>query len=262
MRGLVMCGKHAKVKNQRIWSEICRLDKNAVFIQKIWRGYSVRWWLQLAGPGVLKRSICHNEEELVTLDEKTSTHPFDYFAFEENGNVYWFDIRSIAENSNMSIEPTNPYTREPLSLQTRKRLRHLCIRRYRRQLYNFHDIEKKVSPDEKLMYIWIYICQVITENGFFDMSPLYFTSLNKSQLLIFNYLVLRDLKAWLAEHKTMTSRRGKYVLIVKGLINEYHKVVSDRHYSYLTGRTIISMLEDCPENYPICFMLMSALHRL
>ena len=131
-----MCGKHAKAKNPRVWAEICRLDKNAVLIQKIWRGYSVRWWLELAGPGVLKRSLCHNEEELVTLDEKTSTHPFDYFGFEENGNVYWFDVRSIAENSNMNIEPLNPYTREPLSMNTRKRLRHLCLRRYRKQLYN------------------------------------------------------------------------------------------------------------------------------
>jgi hypothetical protein len=84
---MILCGKHAKVKNLRLWKDVNNLDDKAVIIQKVWRGHSVRDWLRIAGPGVLNRSVCHNDEELVTMDEKKSVNPFDYFAFEEGGKV-------------------------------------------------------------------------------------------------------------------------------------------------------------------------------
>jgi hypothetical protein len=63
LKGMVLCGKHAKSKNLRLWKNVNGLDDKARLIQKIWRGYSIRHWLKIAGPGVLNRAVCHNNEE-------------------------------------------------------------------------------------------------------------------------------------------------------------------------------------------------------
>ena len=262
LKGLIFCGKHVKVKSPRIWKDVNNLDVKAVHIQKVWRGYSLRKWLVLAGPGVLKRSVCHNDEELVTLEDKQSVNPLDYFAFEENEKVYWFDIRSLSENCMTKVDPTNPYTREPISIETRRRLRALCVKRDRNKLENMHNARGSRTVDEIIHTTWINICQIIIENGFFEMSPLYFVSLNRPQLFIFISILRQDLIAWAAEHTNPKSRRYRYVFWMKRLIDEYSKGMDLPRVSYLTGRVLTAILNDVPNNYPICFIIMSALHRL
>jgi hypothetical protein len=263
LKGLILCGKHAKVKPPRLWKDVNKLDCKAILIQKIWRGYSIRQWIHLAGPGVLNRSVCHNDEELYSMDDKKSVGPLDYFAFEEKGKVYWFDVRSISENCMSKLEPTNPYTREPLTIDTRQRLRKLCIKRHQRNLENVHESPTKRSVDEIISNTWIYVCQVIEENGFFGISPLYFTSLNRTQLFIFATILKQDLIAWSGEHNRDTySRRCKYVFWMKRLIDEYARETDGIRMSYLTARVIVTILNDCNNNYPVCFMVMSTLHRI
>lgn len=262
LKGMILCGKHAKVKNLRLWKDVNSLDDKAVIIQKIWRGYSVRHWLKIAGPGVLNRSVCHNDEELVSMDEKTSVSPLDYFSFEEGGKVYWFDIRSLSENCMLKVEPLNPYTREPLTIDTRRRMRQLCIKRHRKNLNNMHDVSNKRSVDEIILSTWTHVCQIIIENGFFDMSPLYFTSLNSTRLFIFNTIIQKDLVAWAAEHTSKLSRRHRYVFWMKRLLGEFATGVDTTRLVYLTGRVLVTILNDCSDNYGICFIIMSALHRL
>ena len=262
MKGLILCGKHVKVKHPRLWKDVNNLDHKAIIIQKVWRGYSIREWIKLAGPGVLNRSICHNEEELVTMDDKKSVNPLDYFAFKENDKIYWFDVKSISENGISTVTPTNPYTREPLTIETRQRLRKLCIKRHQRKLENIHDISNRRSVTEIVDNTWIYVCQVIEENGFFGMSHIYFTSLNRTQLLIFNSILRQDLIAWAAEHTDKISRRYRYVFWMKRLIDEHSTEASSLRLIYLTGRVLVTILNDCSDNYPICFIIMSALHRL
>lgn len=262
MKGLILCGKHAKVKNLRLWKDVNKLDDKAILIQKVWRGHSIREWLSLAGPGVLNRAVCHNEEEIVTMDDKKSVNPFDYFAFEEKGKVYWFDVRSISENSMNKVDPSNPYTRESLSIDTRQRLRKLCIKRHQKKLENVHDTTTRRNVNDIISTTWVYVCQVIEENGFFGMSPLFFTSLNRTQLFIFASILQQDLIAWAAEHKDKISRRYRYIFWIKRLLNEHASQVETVRLSYLTGRVLVTILNDCSNNYSICFMIMSALHRI
>ena len=262
LKGLKMCGKHIRCKNPRIWKDVNNLDSKAIMIQKTWRGYVIKHWLRNAGPGVLNRSICHNDEELVTLDEKNQVSPLDYFSFEENGKVYWFDVRSISENSMLKVEPLNPYTREPLTIETRKRLRRLCFQRNRKHLDNIHDVANVRNVDEVILSVWTNVCQIIIENGFFDMSPLYFISLNKTRLFIFNTIIQKDLVAWAAEHTSKQSRRNRYVFWMKRLIGEFTPEIDCKRLTYLTGRVLTTILNDCYDNYGICFIIMSALHRL
>ena len=262
LKGLILCGKHAKVKSPRIWKDIHELDNKAIVIQKIWRGFSIRKRLKLAGPGVLNRSVCHNEEELVTLDDKKSVSPMNYFAFKENDKVYWFDIRSLLDNCVSNINPTNPYTRQQISIETRKRLRELSIIRDTYKLDNTHDTGKERPAEELIESSWINVCQIIVENGFFEMSHLYFTSLNRTQLFIFINILKQDIVAWAAEHTSLASRRYRYIFWIKRLLNEYNRGIEAKRMSFLTSRILIAILDDSPNNYPVCFMVMSALHRL
>ena len=222
----------------------------------------MRNWLKLAGPGVLNRSICHNEEEIVTFEDKKSVYPLDYFAFEEAGKVYWFDIRSVIQNSMNKLQPENPYTRKPLSTETRQRLRKLSVRRIYNGLRNLHADLPPMSLDDTINIVWLNVCQIIEENGFFDLNPLYFTGLNRSQFYIFNQLIHRDLIAWAAEHTTRYSRRKRYIGWLYRLRGQYLAGSSQPMLSYMTAKCLLSILNDYPEQYSICFIIMSALHRV
>jgi IQ calmodulin-binding motif len=262
LSGLLFCGKHAKVKSIRLWKDVNNIDEKIILIQKAWRGYSVRNWIHLAGPGVLSRSVCHNEEELVSLDKPSSVDPLNYFSFEEGGKVYWFDIRSISEHCLTSVKPTNPYTRDVLSFDTRRRLRTLCIRRHKRGISNHHTADTDRTANQVIMSSWNTICQIIEENGFFDMNPMHFASLNRARLFVFNTMIRNDMISYASEHKTPNSRRKKYVNWLKRLLREYANGIDQIRFLYLTSKVLVAILNDAHEQYPICFIIMSALHRL
>jgi len=262
LKGLILCGKHVRVKNLRLWKDVNNLDSKVVLIQKLWRGYLVRSWLCMSGPGVLKRSVCHNEDEIVTLDEKDKVNPFDYIGFEENSKVFWFDVRSLVEICKGTLKPTNPYTREPLSVNTRQRLRKICIRRYSRKISNYHNQHPNLSFDQKLESQWMYICQILEENSFFDVSPMYFISLSRIQLFIFISFIYKDMLAWASEHKSRDSRRYMYLSRIKKVVRAYGPRVSSQILGYCIAVTLAGILNDCVENYPLCFMIMSSLYRL
>lgn len=261
INGLILCGKHARVKNIRFWVDVNNVDSKVVLIQKIWRGYFIRKWMKLSGPGVLNRHICHNEEELVTMDDKTKVYPLDYFAFKESDKIYWFDIRSIQQNSINKLIPINPYTREPLTIETRQRLRNLAILREHRKLPNLHSQSEKTA-ENMLNISWISICQIMEENGFSDISPDYFLLLNRTQLYIFANLIKQDITAWSSEHSTKDSRRKRYIPWSKWLINQYNTETQATMLSYLTSKYLLAMLNDYQNPYEICFIIMSALHRI
>ncbi len=261
IKGLIFCGKHARAKNTRSWISVNHIDDKVTLIQKIWRGYSLRQWLKLAGPCVLNRTECHNEEELVTFDEKKRVHPLDYFAFKEADKVYWFDIRSIQQASIDKLKPINPYTREPLSIETRQRLRKLAILRDHRKMSNLHSEPEKTAQN-MLNISWTSVCQIIEENGFPDISPMNFISLNKTQLYIFASIIRQDLIAWASEHVTPNSRRKRYVPWTKWLINQHNTETQSTMLSYVTSKCLLSMLNDYQNPYEICFIIMSALYRV
>ena len=260
MKGIIFCGKH--VRSNRLWKDVNNLDDKVILIQKLWRGYSLRKWINLAGPGVLNRSVCHNDEELVSLDSKKSVNPLDYFAFEENGKVYWFDVRSIAEHSSGQLNPTNPYTRQVLTHETRQRLREICIHRHKHRIPNTHDTEKRQSIAEVITWGWTHVCQILDENGFFETNPMYFISMNRTQLFIFINMIEQDMRALAAEQKGFQTRRWKYVAWLKRLHREYVTGVDHVRFMYLVSKILVSILNDTRDPYPYCFVIMSALHRL
>ena len=251
LKGLLFCGKHLKMKKKRLWADQFESKKQVIIIQKIWRGFFVRKCLKLCGEGVLKRSLCHNDDDLITTESKTAVHPFNYFSITEADKIYWFDVRSIHQW--VRNNSTNPYTRQPINLVDRARLRELCIMRRRMHLVNLHLADSSVSAK------WKEICQIIEENGFFDMDPLFFESLTKTSLHDFLMIMMQDLVAYASEHPK-TSRRHIYVEWIKFRIQSFNKfkyVISEK-----VANTLLNILCDLQNNYDVCYIIVSARCRL
>jgi hypothetical protein len=96
LKGHTLCGTHARAKNVTLWAEAHKGNTSGLRkAQGLIRGWLVRRRLRYAGPGVLCRKNLANDEDLETCEESSKEHPFDYFAFEENGKVWWFHFPTL-----------------------------------------------------------------------------------------------------------------------------------------------------------------------
>lgn len=262
LTGLTLCGRHAKVKTPRLWTTVNDIDSKVILISKLWRGYFLRKKLFLAGPGIFYRNLCNNQDELMSLEPISTVDVFDYFGFEESGKIYGFDIRTILDSLNRNLIPTNPYTRQPLKLEDRKRLREVYGYRIRNKLENTYDNNRLATPTSITRNRWIQVCQITEENGFSDVHPDLFLNLNKSQLYILIAMIHNDLKTWAAEHKTIHSQRFLYTCWTQKIMKKYSTSNSAEEYSFFISSVLLSMLYNSVEPYNICFIIMSALYRL
>ena len=243
---------------KRLWHVENGLDIKASLIQKVWKGYNVRYRLALAGPGVLRRSLCHNDEDVVTFESKTVQNPFEYFAFEEDGKIWWFDILSILGCLNSSLLPTNPYTRQPLSLDTRIRLRSIYKYRIHNRLPLCHQPMAKRSMEELMELQWMKVCQVMYENAFEDVHPNHFMSLDNNQLLILLNYLERDVASLAMDHPK-SSKRYRWAAAIKRECLNFNQ---SPHSKYRVPSLLISLFNSMNDPYPFCFILMSALYRV
>lgn len=259
--GSLFCGKHIKAKHLRLWAVVNNVGPKVVRIQTVWRGYAIRRWIKLAGPGAMCRKECHNEEELVTLSDKQTVSPLDYFSFKEGNKLFWFDVRSIAQFASTNSTPINPYTRQPLSFESRRRLRELCLLRHGKNILNRHS-ESKRTVTEAISDNCSQIGQIIEENGFFDLHPLTIMSLNRSQLFVILTMVYIDMRALAAEHTSPYSRRHKHLAWIRATLTKYHSTLDGKKYLYMVSRMMLSILNDTDSQYSVCFVIMSSLFRL
>lgn len=265
LMGMKLCGVHAKNKNPRIWSVVNNLDKHVTTITKIWKGYIIRRRLELAGPGVLNRKVCNNQEEISTFEDIRTVSPFDYFAFEQNGQIYGFDVRTIFACLHEKHKSTNPFNRQPFPMEARQRLRKIYAYRLRHSLPNYFK-EFNFSLQNLYQTKWIEVCQMLEENGFVDtnIAPSTFTSLSKLQLSVFLSMVHADLKALAAEKNIKNSIRDQHANWVGTVLNQYCFMLFKSQFeaSYGVGHILRSIIYDSLEPYNVCFIIMSALYRL
>lgn len=258
IRGLAFCGTHARCKIPRLWANVHGLNDQITQITKVWRGYRVRRLLRLAGPGVLRRSVCHNDEELVLLEDRHSVSPLDYFAFEENGKVWWFDVRSMIGCLNSTLVPMNPYTRQPLSMDTRFRLRLLYKYRIQNRLPTLHQPIPKRPAHEVMEYQWMRVCQVLHENGFDDFLPNMFLALSPTKLYYF-LLFLRIEIAAIANGHLPGSRYRRFTTFLSRDIDSYD-ITMRPHIQVAT--TIMVMYNTVEDMFPICVAVRRSYDRL
>ena len=260
--GIKFCGVHSKLKVHRLWTDVNDIQRRVNLISKVWRGYFVRKQLRLAGPGVLQRSKCNNQEELLSLESINDISTSNYFGFEESGKIYGFDVRTMFDALNRNTSPANPYTRQPLSISIRKRLRELYAYRFRNKLPIFYDNNKLLGADLILYNRWLQLCQIAEENGFYNINPNLFLGLNRTQLYIFLTMISNDMKTWAAEHKDKHSKRFLYVFWIQNILNKYSTTQSTNQFSFYVSTILLTILYTTTEPYPVCFIIMSALYRL
>jgi len=93
--------------------------KSAKRIQKIFRGWIVRYSFQLRGPAFTDRSICVNDTDFITL-EPLNEIPYElFFSYKDNNNFsYGFNVSSLIQlmKKKHNGKITNPYNRESIDV--------------------------------------------------------------------------------------------------------------------------------------------------
>jgi hypothetical protein len=261
LKNLKFCGKHAKMKVPKLWVDTDDRSIAACRIQKIWKGYRVRYRMILQGPGILSRVKCHNEEDLVSCEERNKIHPGNYFSFEEEGKLYWFDFRTIYAWSLERLKPTNPYTRKELTIETRKRLKEIAYLRSKTALCLFHDLSRSSEYQKVFQDHWTLIGQYIEENLFEEINLGILLNLNRTQFWVFSSYMCESLLVWASEKKS--SRRDLYYTWMRYCLRRQTlEIGGNTDVAYYVGNTLLKILRDCKQPYEVCFQIMGARLRL
>jgi hypothetical protein len=163
------------------------LCQYATPIQRIFRGYLVRKYIQLHGPALRDRDKCINKADFFTLDNMEDISPFSFVSVvDEDGFIYGFEISSLYHLLYFTKEdqPTlNPYNRKRFSSSVLKKK---LIQMYKIgrilnidvHLNIIHDIrQKNMSTEERAHHLF-------GEMNHFHVyaSPNWFLALSKDKL--------------------------------------------------------------------------------
>lgn len=258
LRTLIVCRRHARMKRPRLWHEVNHWAKTAIVrLQAVWRGHSVRTRLTLAGPGVLQRATCHNDDELTTCVSKTRQDPMDYFGFIENGTLYWFDQRTMLQWAHSNQYVLNPYTRQPLTPETLRRLRELSHKRScaKRPLYHSQSVIPRTLPDRRDMR-WLRICQILQESEIRTLRFEHFASMGADMIEYFLNFLREDIRWWAAQ--SQGSRRRYYMWVATFRLWSYH---DETQMNCDLAGILLAMLMDLKQNRGLAEMIRDAYTR-
>ena len=258
--GTQYCGRHCRMKVKDIWNPIDK-DRCASKIQGVFRGHLIRNILRLAGPNAIKRAKTNDYEEITTFVTKDKQDPLEYFEFEENGVNFWFDIKSIYQWSCNEPLPRNPYTKCPLTLETRRRMRELInLRKIHKQslmvtvLFRDQTLESRANQ----------LCQILEENldgtdfWYGAIAPEEFLSMSIIHLEVFLSVLMSDLISW-----CNLKRSSRIRLRITWLVNDLtHEILKKDDPILITIRALIFILSKLKNARPLCFMIWSAIHRM
>ena len=234
------CGRHSKCLVHVRWEPPDTHVDIVIKLQSLVRRFLVKKRLLCAGPGVLTRSVCVNDEELVTLDDKQSVHPFDYFGWMDGDKVWWMSIPSILQLFAGELLPTNPYSRTPFPREARKRLRKIYVYRMRHNLPVSHA--QSATGLNMLTIRMNTICQIMEENGYDGYHPETWYTMSTTQLLLYMQRLIQSMVAWSLEIPKKPWRTGLLNYVRKNYMNALH----DRGYSrwYAVRATMTSLIQE------------------
>ena len=236
-----------------LWSDVVRTPP-IVKAQALIRGWLLRKRLAMAGPGVLRRRELANDDELVTCEAKERQHPFDYFGFEENGKVWWFSFDTIWKWARQSHEPVNPYTKVPLSQETRKRLR---AKWGYLQHHYIPPPEEDTDASRRLRCRWNVVVQCFLDNGFVDVHPANFTSLTPNELHAMFVFLERDIDLILSKDDPLKARALR--VCRRGI--QASTMINSSLYQLWSVYALLLLLTLHKDPYNMTFMVLSALYR-
>ena len=164
------------------------LSYNIIFIQKIFRSFLIRRYINLHGPGFKNRNLCVNKTDFCTMENIKDIIYSQFISFkDDNEYIYGFNILSLYNlflKNSATIE--NPYTKKPLSIDILKNI--LKIVKYSKLLdidinINFKDLE--TNHEESYLELRIIsLFHDINLLGNYSNSS-WFNNLNKDSLILF-----------------------------------------------------------------------------
>ncbi|MFY7728449.1 MAG: SAP domain-containing protein [Flavobacterium sp.] len=172
----------------RIYSYLY-LSSCIVRVQARFRGYLARSYTRLRGPAAMRRSLCTNAEDMVTMEPVMEIPFHQFFSYRDaDGFVYGFDINSLHNLYTKSCgEFNNPYTRTKFPSEVFRHIRQLI--RIGRILHHtidivFADDTKLVSGERAIEMRTVKLFQTIDELGHYSNSN-WFLSLTRQQVIRF-----------------------------------------------------------------------------
>ena len=253
------CGRHVKIKDVKPWvASHQTLLLKIIRIQSIWRGILCRKPLKLAGKGVLKRSLCVNDEEMITLEDKQKIYPYDFFSLEEDGKVWFFDQRTMIQWSQKDLIVRNPYTRTQLSNEDTARIRELYVWRRKNRMDVFHEIPEPTTAIEKRDRRWLRVVQILREKGFQEIHYEHFIALNYPQLATFINSLTEDIRWWIHEKPGRPVKYVRWLINMRNLMHTYRNPV---HLSCDIACILLTILYDATKVEDICFHIYNAYQR-
>lgn len=255
LRGHTLCGRHARMRSPVLWAAVAIAHAQPIVkIQALVRGWLVRKRLSYAGVGVLRRADVSNDEDIISCTEKDKVHPFDFFSFEENGKIWWFEFNSLWTWCMRNVEPSNPYTKVPLSSDTRRRLRTVwgCKRRRREELP-----AESLVYEERLRHRMNILTQHFADYGFVDVHPENFMRFSKADYITMFVLLQRDIE-------TVIPASDPFRLRVSRLcINRTHvaQAVQNNQFILQCVSLLLHIVTLYKDPYVITFSILSAFYR-
>ena len=254
------CGRHMRCKKPNAWiASRPTLLRILIRFQARCRGFIARVPIRTAGLGVLRRSLCHNDDEIITMDGKTEVHPHDYFSIEEDGKVWWFDQRSMFQWSQKELDVRNPYTRTILSKEDTRRLRKLCVYRRKHGLPLYHEGQyPAMTVIERRDNKWLRVAQILREHEY-DIHHEHFISLDYPHLLMIVNTLTEDTRWW--HSHTSDPIVYKYHNWLKNMRNVMHTYESMTRLSCDIGTLLLSSLYDVHAPGELAYYIITAYKR-
>ena len=162
-----------------------------VKIQSAFRGMLIRKYKSLHGPAALKRSICTNTEDFVTMEPIEEINFHQFLSYKDvDGFIYGFDIISLHNlflKSNDIDSIKNPYNRAIIPDEVIKKIKYIV--RFSRILklhinLHYEDDTKNVSNEKAVELRALDLFQNIDALGNYSSSQ-WFLSLSRVQIIRF-----------------------------------------------------------------------------
>lgn len=255
LRGHRLCGRHARCRNPVLWSTV-HAERGVPLerAQAVARGWLVRRQLALAGPGVLNRKGLANDEDVFTYETKDRQHPLDYFAFEEGGRIWWFGFTGLWQWCARTHAPTNPYTKTPLSTETRQRLWDAWAIRLRLRL---PLPEESPVYGDRLLHRWNVLSQLFSSFGFEGVHPQTFVDFGKTEYVSMFILLKPDLEVVFPATDPFRTRAVLLCLRNTNVTN----ALASAHYNLQAVYTLLVLMSLHKHPYTMAFSILSALLR-
>jgi hypothetical protein len=88
----------------------------SIIIQRLFRGWIVRYLLRLKGPALKNVAICVNDSDFVTMEPLNEMKKDVFYSYKDSkGFIYGFDITSLIQMLQKKNKIENPYNREKIN---------------------------------------------------------------------------------------------------------------------------------------------------